>query len=232
MVADNAPRVPSPDAIMKYRRLEQYVYQSSNAVELWRRHLTRDERMRLGGESEDLELACSTYKRTAGIWAALRGVTYERAVIDVAHVMGFLHEPTYQWLLREFGETLDGDELSERAIASGDLVLIDNPRAIFWAGSAIEVDWHKQRVHWNYFWELARHSKAGGCLDGTVLGEHPHRNILADRKSKLINSSGFPLELGDHIVAVGKGLQKLDLPAETIRLFVKHPHGELREWKP
>ncbi|MFH1268863.1 MAG: hypothetical protein ABIK89_24315 [Planctomycetota bacterium] len=41
---------------------------------------------------------------TAGMWMELRGVSLERAVIEVARELGFLDEPTANWLLREIGE--------------------------------------------------------------------------------------------------------------------------------
>ena len=40
------------------------------------------------------------------MWMELRGVSAERAVIEVARELGFLNEQTAKWLLKEVGEEL------------------------------------------------------------------------------------------------------------------------------
>lgn len=56
------------------------------ALRLWEWVLTEDDRKRLGGELEDV------WRRygTAGIWMKLRGVSRERAVVDVAYALNLI----------------------------------------------------------------------------------------------------------------------------------------------
>jgi len=71
-----------------------------SAQRLWNRTLTEEDRRRLGGNFEE----SYTRLRTVGMWRQLRGVSLERAVIEVAREIGFLDDRTANWLLREIGE--------------------------------------------------------------------------------------------------------------------------------
>jgi hypothetical protein len=81
-------------------RVEPWV----SADRLWTRVLTEEDRQCLGGNLEE----CYPRLGTAGMWMELRGVSAERAVIEVARELGFLTEQTAQWLLREVGEEVPG----------------------------------------------------------------------------------------------------------------------------
>ena len=71
-----------------------------SADRLWERVLTDEEQQRLGGNLSDAYYRLST----AGMWMELRGVSVERAIIEVAHELSFLTESNARWLLREIGE--------------------------------------------------------------------------------------------------------------------------------
>lgn len=73
---------------------------AASARRLWDRVLSPEERERLGGDLQQ----CYSRLGTVGMWTELRGVSPERAVVDVARELGFLDEPTAKWLLRETGE--------------------------------------------------------------------------------------------------------------------------------
>jgi hypothetical protein len=73
----------------------------ASAERLWERVLTAEDRQRLGG---DLALCYTRLRGTAGIWMELRGVSYERAIIEVARGLGFLRDRNAEWLLREIRE--------------------------------------------------------------------------------------------------------------------------------
>ena len=45
------------------------------------------------------------------------------------------------------------------------------------------------------------------------------RRVVAKQKCRLLGQAGFPVDLGDLIRPVGRGAQKLDLPADHIRIF-------------
>src|SRR5436189_3980731 len=71
-----------------------------SAVRLWERVLTPADRARLGG---NMEQAFADHG-TVGMWKKLRGVSGERAVIDVAHKLNLIDDETAEWLKREIGD--------------------------------------------------------------------------------------------------------------------------------
>src|SRR5689334_11731497 len=60
------------------------------ALLLWERVLSDDDRRRLGG---DLDAALKRYN-AAGMWMFLRGVSHERAVVEVARALNLIDAPT------------------------------------------------------------------------------------------------------------------------------------------
>jgi len=198
-----------------------------SAWRLWERQLTAPERGKLGG---DFEVAYHRH-RTAGMWMALRGVTYQRAVIDVAQVLGFLTGENGDSLLRAIHESRDPEEAREQAIDAGSLVLSDCPRTMWFGGHEVDVDWERHDSLWVFLWQLVRCAKAGCPVDRWSFGNRAHRNIVTDRKSKLSKLEGFPIEIINQIEVRGNGSQQLCLPREQIRVF--EDFGErLREWNP
>lgn len=200
------------------------------AERLWQRHLTERDRQTLGG---DLKIAFAKHGGTAGMWARLRGVSLERAVIEVAKRLNFLPEGDAQWLLREIGEPADAEEAMERAIAAGHLVLVEQPREAYWNGEKIEIDWNRQNKAWDLLLQLAQRAKAQKPVDRLDIdqtGKDP--NVVVKRTSRLKNLPGFPIDLADLIEPVGRGTQQLMLPPERIRLFEMSTDCELREWQP
>jgi hypothetical protein len=67
---------------------------------MWRRLFTEEDRQRLGN---DLEESYSQL-RTVGMWQQARGVSGERAIIEVARGVNSMSPETADWLLRELGE--------------------------------------------------------------------------------------------------------------------------------
>jgi hypothetical protein len=199
----------------------------ASAARLWERHLTVQQRAGLGG---DLEAAFLRY-RTAGMWMELHGVSYQRAVIDVAHVLGFFTDQMRDSLLRALNESLDSDEAVEHAVNAGSFVLVECPRTVSFGGSQLEIDWERYGSLWEFLWHLARHAKAGRPVDRLVFGEGAHANIVTDRKSKLSKLTGFPMAIIDRIEVKGNGTQQLCLPRDQIRIF-EYLDGQLREWTP
>jgi hypothetical protein len=195
-----------------------------SAERLWDRHLTAEDQRRLGGD------LATAYERlgTAGMWAEVRGVSLQRAVVEVAKKLGFLRDDDSEWLLREIGEIVEVDE----AVASGDFVLVERPREAYWNTEKMEVDWNKHAAVWNLLWELGRHAKAGQPIDRFTFGENAHTNVVTKLKSRLLSMDQFPVDLGDFIEVVGRGSQQLKLPAERIRIFVCSGLETLCEWHP
>lgn len=69
------------------------------AERIWQR-LTDAEQQQLG---DDFQAAYAHAGGTAELWAELRGVDPPQAIVEVAHELGFLHEPRFQWFMREIG---------------------------------------------------------------------------------------------------------------------------------
>jgi hypothetical protein len=198
-----------------------------SAARLWEEVLTEAERRRLGDHLESLWRQLGT----AGIWRKLRGVSLERAVVDVARELGLVDDPTARWLLRELGEVSDDpEEAIQAARASSALVLVERPRTVYWNGDVIDVSWEQRAALWHFFWELCRRAKAGQPLDSLDLGEEAHPDIIAKQKWRLLRQAGFPAELGDLIQPAGRHTQQLDLSAQQIRLFEVVGVDTVREW--
>lgn len=117
------------------------------AKRLWDRHLTLAEQVRLGSDVQ----AAYAELGTLGMWKQLRGVTHDRAVVEVAQKLGFLRTEDAHWLLGEIGETLDAEEAMENAIARGDLELVAWPRAAHWDGEEINISWCTHTASWEFF---------------------------------------------------------------------------------
>ena len=199
-----------------------------SAQKLWDEVLTPADRTRLGG---DFCEAFRTYDGTVGMWKTLRGVSGERALIDVAKKLNFLTEESRQWLLREVGELSDDpEEMVSLAVRAGGLVIVESPRAAYWQGQLIEIDWQRRDALWNYLLELARHSKGKGSIDRTCFGDKVGMNYVAQQKNRLTGLRNFPLSLADCISSFGRGSQKLDLSPSQIRILQLETIESLREW--
>lgn len=198
-----------------------------SARHLWERVFTPTERARLGG---DLETAYRV-GGTVGMWVRLHGVSQHRAVIDAARALGVLDEGTHAWLLRETGESVDDpDDILLRVVPTADLVMIERPRRLFWAGTEVLVDWHTRDAAWNYVWELGRAAKRNEALTRDVFSEDFRANYLSKQKHKLSGLDDHLLGLTERIEAAGIGTQRLDIPVDRIRLFQVDEQTIVREW--
>jgi len=223
------PVEPSTRAREAFDEARSRISNLAAAKRLWDISFDPQDRERLGNSFED---AYQRY-RVIGMWTRLRGVSTTRAVIDVANKVGFLREDEYPWLLREFGEDTNVDEAMDRAKADGHLVLVETPREAHWRGNEIEIDWHQHGVLWEFLWKLGRYGKAGRSIDAFAFGGRVgDRDIVAKRKSRLTKMPEFPVHLGDLIRPEGQGSQRLDLPAEQIRIFAITGLDTLSEWTP
>jgi hypothetical protein len=188
---------------------------AASAARLWERVLSETDRQQLGG---NLEVAWRTLG-TAGMWMKLRGVSLPRAVVDAAWELDLMSDRTRRWLLRELGEAPDEpEEALEEAIASGDLVLVEHPRAVYWRGQPISVDWGRRSALWDFLWVICQHAKAGKAVDHTTFNA-ADTAIVAKQKSRLRGLKGFPSSLAALIQPAGRYTQKLNLPPLQIRLF-------------
>ncbi|MCE9556546.1 MAG: hypothetical protein K8T91_24620 [Planctomycetes bacterium] len=205
---------------------------SAAAQWLWDRVLTPQEREKLGGE---LEEAYYQSRGAVGMWMSLRGVSLPQAVVTVATRLGFLNSETGLSILRALGEEPDDPtERVEAAVVAGGLVLVDLPRAAYWSGEAVEVDWARHTSQWELLLALARLSKGGGVVDAFALQERKEKDpgFVRKRKCRLVNAKGFPQGLADLVVGAGRGTYRLDLLPTQIRVFERGTGDVVREWTP
>lgn len=229
-----------------FRDYYHRIRSESSAERLWNRHLTDKDHQRLLAAPECRillsKLDCNdsrapltaVYRHygTAGMWAMLKGVSLDRAVLEVAHRINFLAAADFQWLLREIGECDDPGDALKTAIAAGHLVLVESPRAAYWGGQAINIDWHRYNSLWDFFWELSLLAKSGRPIDRWAFAHNRAENIVSKRKHRLTALPEFPIGLADSIIPAGRGTQQLNLPREQIRLFELSDNGTLEEWRP
>ena len=213
-------------AVREFQTAEMRIRLRGSAERLWSQRLTQSERERLDGELYPLWSKVGT----AGIWMRLRGVGRARAVVEVACQIGFLCEEDRDWLLREMGECLSGEEAFEKAIEDGHLVLNEDTHEVFWQGKAIEIDWTHE-MKWAFMWEVCRHGKAGRPVDRFTFLRDARPNFVSQSKNTL-KKNGLPQELVDSIQTVGNGTQQLMLPPDEIRIFERHIDNEIKEWHP
>lgn len=199
------------------------------ALRLWDRYFTPEDRKRLGGDVESAWYRCSG---TAGMWVELRGVSRQRAVLDVAKLLGFLRDEDYAWLLREIGEFADPEEAVSSAVDAGDFVLVENPRQAYWDKSEIGIDWKKYTALWDFLWELGRRGKEKKSVERITFGDRAHQDVVTKLKSRLTGKLEFPISLADKIQVAGRGAQQLKIPVERIRIFEQIGDDALREWTP
>lgn len=196
------------------------------ARRLWEQVLTEEDRQGLGG---DWEAAYRKYG-TAGMWRALRGVSAERAVVEVAYRLNLLDARAYRWLLRVLGEVLESPRATIRAaVATGALVLIEHPRRAYWNQRKLPIAWQRHSALWDFLWAVCSRAKVRKPIDRWVFGNQARANIVTQQKSRLVKLPGFPADLAARLKPVGRGTQQLGISPELIRLFERSPRGSLRE---
>jgi hypothetical protein len=200
----------------------------SSAQRLWERHFSAEDRQRF---ESDLVTVYRRY-RTVGMWAILRGVSLDRAVVDVGRALNFLTQPDYEWLVREIGDYPTAEEGMEAAITAGDLVLVEGPREAHWNTEEITINWNRFPTSWEFLWELCRHAKSGESIDRMTFGADAPEDIVTKRKHRLSSMPQFPISLADLIGLAGRGTQQLKLAPERIRIFQRSPTGLMVEWHP
>lgn len=131
-------------------------------------------------------------------------------------------------LLKEFN--LVPVKLSETiasAIATGDLVLIQSPRLLYWKKVELDCDWHKRNVLWDFFVVMCKAAKKKKGIDFTDFRVDFGSKVIADRKNKLKSLRNFPYDLHALIQEDGRGAQKLKLPRQRIHLFEEIDDDEI-----
>jgi hypothetical protein len=84
----------------KLEQLEPRVQAAPAATEVWMRHFTAAERKALG---DDPYVAWKNNGRTAGMWAAVREVSRDQAIVAIAYALDWLDTKTSSELLEAVG---------------------------------------------------------------------------------------------------------------------------------
>jgi hypothetical protein len=216
MVALSSQPSLSVQAQEEFQTTAARIQSKAAALRLWEWVLTDAERQRLGG---DLAAAWCRLG-TVGMWQRLRGVSVVRAVADVGLELGLIDERRHRWLLRAAGEVHDDAEAAiQQAVASGGLVLVERPRAVYWNCEAVPVDWDRHGALWDYFWELCRHAKAGRPIDQMTFPAAADPAVVTKYRHRLVAQRNFPRSLAARIQPAGRHAQKLQLSPDQVRLF-------------
>lgn len=88
----------------KLEELEPRVQSNITAVLVWTRCFTERERAALGNDNY---LAWKNNGRTAGMWAAVRECSKDRAILDIAYERDWIDTETYRQALAALGELTD-----------------------------------------------------------------------------------------------------------------------------
>lgn len=81
-------------------QLEPRVQSNIAAMAIWTKHLTAAERKALG---DDPYLAWKNNGRTAGMWAAVRDVSRDQAIVEIAYALDWVDTKTSSELLEALG---------------------------------------------------------------------------------------------------------------------------------
>ena len=107
----------SEDAVDEFQRLRLSVGVLAAAQRIWDRILTAAQRKALGGFKK-------AFRATGpiGVWMKLRGISAERATVDLAFRLDLTNRQTANWLLRQFREPeLDAEPGNNRRHPSWNL---------------------------------------------------------------------------------------------------------------
>jgi hypothetical protein len=183
---------------------------------IWHRLLTPAERTRFGGEF----LPAFQSRGALKLWQEARGGTETRAVIDLAHVLNLIDRASQMWLMRETGEYSDDpEEALQMALDAADLVVQERPRAIFWNGGEVQIDWYENEAPWNYCRTLIVAAHEGRAIDATDFSEHFRPDYHVKQKARLKTLDRFPQDLFERIRSIGSGGYRLEIPRDRIRII-------------
>ena len=121
VVTDSQGREIPPDVAQALNKAHFGIKSEHAAAHVWRRLLAEEDRQLLGGDF----LECFRRLGTAGLWQELKGVSFDRAVVEVAQALGNLDEATAHWLLRELHEESSAPQTPDWDAQRGELLLSD-----------------------------------------------------------------------------------------------------------
>jgi hypothetical protein len=163
---------------------------------VWERVLTPQER----NAFPDGMASVWNTQGTIGLWMFLRRCSRMRSILDLAFRLNFLTETDYQWLLRETREDVENVNV---ACGRFPLVIVESPRAAYWRGEEIGIDWEGSHALWDYFHRVCEQASRGLGADASHFREGCQPEMISHRKCRLVNDDNFPIELRDLIRVSG-----------------------------
>lgn len=116
------PPIRRSDLPARLRRtldeLETRVQGSVTAIAVWEKHLSPAERKTLG---DDAYRAWKHNGHTAGMWAAVHGVSKDRAIVDIAYALDWLDTKSCKALLTALGERSNAADTPRWLSSTGEL---------------------------------------------------------------------------------------------------------------
>ncbi len=93
-----------------------------------------------------------------------RRISHGVAIVQLAFRADLLSLSDRDWLLRELGEELPIDWEIQHSVSLGGLVLVNDPRTVFWDGVRIRIDWRRRPKAWNLMLQLATKARRNADL--------------------------------------------------------------------
>lgn len=104
------------------------------------------------------------------------------------------------------------------AVATGGLVLVDRPRAAYWAGERIDADWDRHPKPWEFLRELAAKALVSAAVGEKDLYADPTSlSTMANRLRRL--KSLLPASLHAQVVPAGTRSYRLDLDVGRVHVL-------------
>jgi len=210
------PAQPISETVMDELRTHLLqVHSRISANRLWA-EMTDGERDSLGGNL----LRAYNQGGTIGMWMRLRRVSQPRAIIELAYRLGFISKQRRDRLVCDIHENpSDVEEAVKQAIKSGDLVLVEDDRTVFWKGRKVRIDWHQHSALWSFFMKLCQQAKVGRGVDQLLFSRDFNPNYVTKITSRLCRMAAFPKKLAGLIIPAGLNTKRLDLPPGQIHVF-------------
>ena len=233
------PRPGTPDAFdQKLRSIRGQLAMTHTTEAVWQNLLEEEERAKLGVDLNAAVEKLQTWN-AAALYQQAKGVSRDKATLEVAMTQGFIAHSEYG-VLRRYVEQKEGrvvnrtnkprnadgaamHTLLQQARVQCDLVVVfgDMVRGIFWRHDLCETSWEKYPKSWEFLLKLAQACARGRRCEPSHFGPDDTRHTMSSKKHNLKRFHRIPDELADSItIHSGERDQVyLNLPQEKVRVL-------------
>ena len=99
-------------------------------------------------ERRDFDEEAQSWERPfpLDLWLARhRGISHRLAIVQLAYRTDLLPLSDRDWLLGELADNFPIDWEIQHAVSLGGLVVVEEPRTVFWDGLRINIDWKRHQ---------------------------------------------------------------------------------------